>query len=196
MGAGGLEKQEAFPLTRAIFTQGLKQACSVLLPPGWESPCKTSSSQQHPVLAKHSLKPELPRRPVNSQEEAQGPPATAGVTQQESVGCWQLQETSVVAVGPGPRSAVAPSARRTPSGLRWWVACQGPNAYTTAWETFQGSCGERGPGLRPHRHHKWAREQGTGLEVVDPGRFLVLPFPSSLSFGEGLNLSECHFLHL
>lgn len=37
-GAGGLGKQDAFPLTRAMFTQGLKQACSVPLLPGWESP--------------------------------------------------------------------------------------------------------------------------------------------------------------
>lgn len=84
LGEGGLGKQDTFPLTRAIFTQRLKQACSVPLPPGWESPRKTSSfAQQHPALAKRSLKPELLRRPVNSQEEVQEASGTAGVTQQE-----------------------------------------------------------------------------------------------------------------
>lgn len=87
--AGGLEKQDAFPLTRAILTQRLKQACSVPLPPGWESPCKTGSfSQWHPALAKDSLKPKLPRRHANSQEEAREAPNAAGVTQQE--GRWLL----------------------------------------------------------------------------------------------------------
>lgn len=87
--AGGLEKQDAFPLTRAILTQRLKQACSVPLPPGWESPSKTGSfSQWHPALAKDSLKPKLPRRHANSQEEAREAPNAAGVTQQE--GRWLL----------------------------------------------------------------------------------------------------------
>lgn len=55
LGAGGLEKQDAFPLTRAIFTQGLRQPCSVPPAPGWESPWKTSSlPQQHPGPAKQS----------------------------------------------------------------------------------------------------------------------------------------------
>lgn len=38
LGAGELEKQDALPLTRAIFTQRSKQACSVPLPPGRSLP--------------------------------------------------------------------------------------------------------------------------------------------------------------
>lgn len=134
LGAGRLEKQDAFPLTRAIFTQDLKQACSVPLPPGWKSPCKTSSfPQQHPVLAKHSLKPELLRRLANSQQEAREALGTAGVTQQGDGWLLAAQETSVAAAGPGPGPAGAPSARRTPPGLQGWMACQEPNACTTAW---------------------------------------------------------------
>lgn len=78
MGAGGLEKQDAFPVTRAIFTQGLKQAVLHLSPPGWELPCKSSSfSQQRPALAEHSLKLKLPNRYANSQKEMGEGPGTA-----------------------------------------------------------------------------------------------------------------------
>ena len=117
LGAGGLEKQDAFPLTRAIFTQGLKQTRSVPPAPGWESPWKTSSlPQQHPVPAKHSLKPELLRRPVCQQPRGSTTgPSTAGVIHQGMRWLLATQETAVAMVGPGLRPAGAPSARRSQS---------------------------------------------------------------------------------
>ena len=139
LGAGGLEKQDVFPLTRAIFTQGLKQTCSVPPAPGWESPWKTSSlPQRHPVPAKHSLKPELLRRPVCQQPRGSTRgPSTAGAIQQ---GMRWLLATWDTAVGPGLRPAGAPSARRTQPGLQGWMEHQGPNACTAAaWRPFKAA---------------------------------------------------------
>lgn len=142
LGAGGLEKQDAFPLTRAIFTQGLKQTRSVPPAPGWESPWKTSSlPQQHPVPAKHSLKPELLRRPVCQQPRGSTTgPSTAGVIHQGMRWLLAKQETTVAMVGPGLRPAGAPSARRTPPGLQGLMVHQGPNACTAAaWGPFKAA---------------------------------------------------------
>lgn len=158
LGAGGLEKQDAFPLTRAIFTQGLRQPCSVPPAPGWESPWKTSSlPQQHPGPAKHSLKPELLRRPVCQQPRGSTRgPSTAGTIQQWMRWLLARQETAVAAVGPGRRPAGAPGARRTPPGLQGWMAHQGPNACNCCClGTFQGSWENRGPGVG--HPTKWTR---------------------------------------
>ena len=147
LGSRRARKTRGLPLDKSNIYTGFETGM-LCTSPSW-----LGVSLQDQLLAAESsackVQPET-RAPKKACEQPRGSteaPATAGVTQQEGVGCWQLQETSVAAVGPGPKPAVTPSARRTPSGLQWWVACPGPNAYTTAWETFQGSWGERGPGL-------------------------------------------------
>lgn len=134
-GSGKARKTRRLPLDKSNIYTGFETGLFCIpLPPGWKSPCKTSSfPQQHPVLAKHSLKPELLRRLANSQQEAREALGTAGVTQQGDGWLLAAQETSVAAAGPGPGPAGAPSARRTPPGLQGWMACQEPNACTTAW---------------------------------------------------------------
>lgn len=121
IGSRRARKTRHLPLDKSnIYTAFETGVLSVPLPPGRESPCKTSSSsQQCPVLAKHSLKPELLRRPANSQEEARGAPGTAGVTQQEGeVAAGSCRRPQwLLWVGHGPRPAMSLSVRRTPPGL-------------------------------------------------------------------------------
>lgn len=71
--AGGSRKTRRLPLDKSniytVFETGML--------------CTSPSWLESPAPSLSSLKPELLRRPVNSQEEVQEAPGTAGVTQQE-----------------------------------------------------------------------------------------------------------------
>lgn len=90
LGAGGLEKQDAFPLTRAIFTQGLRQPCSVppapgrvsledQLPPSAASrACKAQSETRAPEKSCARTAKRKHQRPQHCRDNPAGDEVAAG----------------------------------------------------------------------------------------------------------------------